>query len=127
MVEGDTSVVGSERTTNEGQLKDTFENPGRRSKGNALFLLLLYLISLRLKPKVHSSSKTLLTVYSLRKWFSNFLVSGSSYFIKIMKEPSVGLFMQVTLLRFTKTEIKVLFTSSLKVTIIYLLCVNLFK
>lgn len=64
MVEGGTSAVRSKRKANEGQPKDTFEILRGRSKENNLFHSSLNLLLLRLKPRVHSAYKTLLTVDS---------------------------------------------------------------
>lgn len=69
--------------------------------------------------------------YPLARWFSNFLVSGCLYALKIINDPENFLFIRVILLIFILLEIKAenlfkyLSIHSFTITIINLLRVNL--
>ena len=69
--------------------------------------------------------------YPLAQWFSNFLVSGPLYPLKMINDPKNLLFIRVILLIFILLEIKAenlfkyLSIHSFKITIINLLHVNL--
>lgn len=75
--------------------KDPWESGKEGHKAIIFFSVFCFLSLVRLQASMHSAEKTLLIIDSQEYWTSNFLFSGSSYFIKIIEESWVVLLMQV--------------------------------
>ena len=66
--------------------KDTRESGKEGQKAILFFSVFCFLSLVRLQARVHSAEKTLLAIDSQEYWISDFLFSGSSYFIQIIEE-----------------------------------------